>query len=98
MIHVDHTEEYPRSMIKPEARRAGSLWCHMWDSDNDEKKLVAFAVRIGLRVSWMQKRPGFPHFDLTPRKRRAAILHGAIEKDLRDWLRERRTADGVQQC
>ena len=89
MIFVDRTQEYPPELIKPGARHAGRKWCHLWSSTNDEAELLAFARRIKLRSEWLQRRPGFPHFDLTPSRRRAAIMRGALEKNLREWIATR---------
>jgi hypothetical protein len=88
MIYVDATQEYPKEMVAKGAGYAGTKWCHMWSSTNDETELLTFAARIKLQPQWIQRLPGFTHFDLTPSRRRAAILQGAIEKPLRDWLIE----------
>lgn len=87
MIFVDAIQEYPEDMIAPAARYAGKKWSHLWSSENDERELLRFALRIGLRPEWLQrKNKDFLHFDITPRKRRAAICFGAEEKSLREWL------------
>jgi hypothetical protein len=61
-------------------------WCHMTADTEDE--LDAFAVKIGLKRSWCQRR-GTPwvHYDLTPGKRRQAVAHGAVEEDTRDSIK-----------
>lgn len=53
-------------------------WSHL-RADTDEE-LIAFAVRIGLRASWIQH-PGTwrAHFDVTDAKRKQAIEVGAQE-------------------
>ncbi len=61
--------------------------CHLLADSEDE--LHRFAKMLGLKQSWFQPRPQFPHYDLTFRKRRAALLNGAIEVDL-DWYKKRR--------
>lgn len=96
MIYVDQSQIYPRELIKAGARHAGTKWCHLWSSTNDEAELLAFAKRVKLKPTWIQRRPGFPHFDLTPSRRRAAILQGAIEKPLREWIRERVTLQAIR--
>lgn len=61
--------------------------CHMWADTSDE--LFSMARRIGLKLEWLQDyKGGFQHFDLTPRKRIAALSAGAAEKDLKEYLRE----------
>jgi len=59
-------------------------WCHMWADTEDE--LHRMAIRIGLHVSWFQQRPKFPHYDLAPKKRTAALAAGAVYMPLRDWI------------
>lgn len=56
------------------------VWCHMTADSTDE--LLAMAVKIGLRPSWIQH-PGqwHEHFDLTLSKRKLAVAAGAIEVD-----------------
>jgi len=55
-------------------------WCHMV-SDTSLDELHAMAARIGMRREWFQNSPGHPHYDLTPRRRLAALAAGAIEAD-----------------
>jgi hypothetical protein len=68
--------------------RHGHRWCHLWSDDIVE--LHTMAWKIGLKREWFQDKPGFPHYDLTPSRRRAALLNGAVERDLMDYLREKR--------
>lgn len=51
-------------------------WCHM-TSDTGLDELHAFARRIGLKRDWFQGKVGHPHYDLTPKMRKAAINAGA---------------------
>ena len=55
--------------------------CHLM-ADSDEE-LHALAARLGLKRAWHQPRPphSVSHYDLTRRKRRAAVMAGAIEVD-----------------
>lgn len=61
-----------------------------------DPELLAFAARIGLEHSWAQRLGHYTaHFDVTPSKRNAALLAGAIPHTARDegrWLIARRTA------
>jgi hypothetical protein len=64
--------------------------CHMMSTLEGEEgtaELVAFAKRIGLKPEWIQK-PGttHEHFDLTERRRAAALKAGAHEV-WRGWKR-----------
>jgi hypothetical protein len=70
--------------------RNGHQWCHMWCNPGDEEALHALAAKIGLKRSWAQLKPGFVHYDLVPSRRALAIKAGAVETDLREWLRSRR--------
>lgn len=76
-----------------QAQRAGQtnghLWCHMWS--DDVEALHAMAKNIGMQREWFQDRTGFPHYDLPPTRRAAALKLGATENSLRNWLRAKRT-------
>ena len=61
-------------------------WCHLWSSTNNVDELHAFAARIGMRRTWYQNKPRFPHYDLTGERITLAIKAGAVERDLRQWL------------
>ncbi|MBN2508367.1 MAG: DUF4031 domain-containing protein [Verrucomicrobia bacterium] len=75
-----------------QARHAGQSnghsWCHMWS--DDLQALHAMARNLGMRRKWFQNRPGFPHYDLPPFRRAAALSLGAIERSLKNWLRAKR--------
>lgn len=92
MIHVDQVFEADPLMhaasnpLARQAARHGRQWCHAWSDTHNIEELVAFAARIGLKASYLQNRPGFPHFDLIPSKRALAIRHGAVPINLRDWF------------
>jgi hypothetical protein len=82
------SERNPRAR---QAARHGTRWCHMWASRaEDVGRLHAIARAIGLKVAWFQNREGFPHYDLVPSKRALALKNGAEQKDLREWLVERK--------
>jgi hypothetical protein len=58
--------------------------CHLFvDTRTDLDALHRFAFIIGLERGWFQSDGHLPHYDLTERKRRAAIAQGAIELDRR---------------
>ena len=71
--------------------RNGHLWCHLWCAPGSEAALHAFAERIGMRREWFQEKADFPHYDLTPRKRKLAVAAGARETELAEWLRASNT-------
>lgn len=82
MIYVDEIRDYG----------AKGKWCHMW-TDGDITALHLFAAAIGLKRSWLHESHGisgeFPHYDLTPPKRKLALEYGAEEMALADWIKQR---------
>lgn len=62
------------------AARHGNKWCHMTVGKNDSlEELHSLASTIGLKRSYFQNHAFYPHYDLTPSKRRLAISKGAVE-------------------
>ena len=64
------------------------LSCHM--VADSEKELHTLAKKIGLKRSWFQPKPPhrLAHYDLTVKRRKAAVLAGAIELNRYDfWLK-----------
>lgn len=57
--------------------RLAGRWCHMWADSLDESHAMAKA--IGMRRSWFQNKPRFPHYDLRESKRLEAVNLGAVE-------------------
>lgn len=59
--------------------------CHLFTDGTDLEELHRFADRIGLLRAWYQPAPpsSVPHYDLTPGRRRVAVLLGALEVDRR---------------
>jgi hypothetical protein len=55
--------------------RNGHKWCHLFADAPDCAELHAFARKIGMRREWYQG----DHYDLTPKKRAAAVRAGAKE-------------------
>lgn len=92
MIYVDEpfVAESREAQAFRAGRRHGHRWSHMWCDAGEEDALHALAAKIGMRRAWFQAKPGFPHYDLVPTKRAAAVALGAKEVSLTDWLRERR--------
>lgn len=74
----------------PSAKEAGEehghRWCHLWCDPGNEKALHVLAVRIGMKRRWFQDRDGFPHYDLLPTHRDAALREGAVETRLKEWV------------
>lgn len=79
-----------------QARRVGSRhdhqWSHLWTDPGNEEELHRVARAAGMKRVWFQPKPGFPHYDLVPSRRAAAIEAGAVERPLKDWLQARRSA------
>jgi hypothetical protein len=74
MILVDTLQEYPH---EPHGQRH---WCHMMTDDLSAEglqELHRMAAMLGLPRAAFQDKPGLPHYDLTPTRRRAALQHGA---------------------
>jgi hypothetical protein len=67
--------------------------CHLLADTAEE--LHAFAARLGMRRSWFQDHGRIAHYDLTVRRRAAAVALGALELDRRDSVR-RSCAAGVK--
>lgn len=90
MVYVDSVAFYPQKMVSIAAKKYRSRWSHMFADDIEE--LHKFARAIGLRRSYFQDKPGFPHYDVTPINRNMAILRGAEIKQTITFLREKRNA------
>jgi len=94
VIYVDELRHYPKSMISRAAQKYGQYWCHMFHSDGESvagtTELMKLAAKIKLQDEWLQMRPGFIHYDLTPSMRAKAIKAGAVEIRIADWFRERK--------
>ncbi len=86
-VYVDSLVEYPLGKVKEAARV--KYWCHMW-ADSDEE-LQTMARAIGCHMSWFQRHPTLPHYDLSQTYRARAIKEGVIEMEVIDWLRKRRS-------
>lgn len=94
-VYVDQVFKWPIDAVQNEharrvAARHGGRWCHLWCDSGSEEELHRIAAEIGLQPSWFQDRPGFPHYDIVPPKREAAIKCGAIALDLTEWIKRRR--------
>ena len=63
-------------------------FCHLTATSDEE--LHAFAFRIGLRRSWFQPHRVANHYDLTPRRREAALAMGAVFMPAREQIVRRR--------
>lgn len=91
-VYVDELFKWPIPK-EPQARRValanGGMWCHLTADTVDE--LHAFAKKIGMKRAWFQiSAPprSVPHYDLTPRKREAALKAGAVFVSARVKARE----------
>lgn len=75
-IFIDHPRKYPW--------REG-VWSHLW-TDGPIEELHAFARRIGMKRSWFQDRPRWPHYDLTGHMPDRAIRAGAKLVTIREYM------------
>lgn len=64
--------------------------CHMWA--DTEKELHEMARTIGLRRAWFQPHRTLPHYDLTAKRRVAAIMAGAVQASEKEYIRRLRSA------
>jgi hypothetical protein len=64
--------------------------CHL--AADTEPELHAFAARLGLKRAWFQESRGRPHYDLTARRREAAVRLGAAE------MTDREFAEALRRC
>lgn len=69
--------------------------CHL-TTDGPIHELHEFAQRIGLKRAWFQHHRFAPHYDLTPRRRRAALQAGAVFVPGLEQARRRRKP--VHEC
>lgn len=91
MIYVDALQDYPLTALAQHARHCGRRWSHLWTEPGNEEELHAFAAALGLKREWFQDKPGFPHYDVTPKKRDLALRAGVAECDLTEWLAGKET-------
>jgi len=96
MVYVDEIFTMDPMLFasrNPAARQAsshGRQWCHLWAAaEKDIEELHRIARKIGLKRIYFQERPGFPHYDLIPRKREMALAAGAVAKPLKEWIKEK---------
>lgn len=84
-VYVDELRKYPYAKIA--FFRQGA--CHMTADSHEE--LVAFAVGMGLKASWIQKEGTLlEHFDLTSSRRTVALARGAVFRPAREWAAQLR--------
>lgn len=86
-VYVDQLRTH--RVVRGQARRYGTSWCHLW-SDVDDDELHAFAKRIGLLGEWFQLHRILNHYDLARSRRERALIAGAVEVDIKEYLRRRR--------
>jgi hypothetical protein len=82
-VYVDEFRRWAPTKLRTFA--AGSS--HMTADTLDE--LHALAEKIGLRREWFQPHPLAPHYDLTERRRGAALLAGAVFVPAKEQARKR---------
>lgn len=81
---------------QPQARRVGERhghrWCHLFCEPGNEFQLHFIAYAVGMRPQWFQDKQGFPHYDLVPPRRIAAVKLGVTEVTLLEYLRANKRA------
>jgi hypothetical protein len=95
-VYVDGLTRHAAVAYKDDAQarrvggKNGHRWCHMMA--DTEAELHEMADKIGMKRAWFQG----DHYDLTPKRRAAALLLGAVEVSSRDLvaLRIKRRAAG----
>lgn len=90
-VYVDQLRTY--RVVRGQARRWGRDWCHLW-SDVDDEELHAFAKRIGLLRKWFRPHRVLNHYDLARSRRDRALIVGAVEVNIKKYLRRRRREHG----
>lgn len=85
MIMVDELRKWPHAKAP---FLTGS--CHL-TTDGPPAELHAFAARIGMSLAWFQH-GRVPHYDLTEKRRRAAMRAGAVFVSAREQVMRRRAA------
>lgn len=83
-IMVDELQRWPTRL---RIFQAGS--CHL-TTDGPLEELHAFAAKIGLRREWFQDHALAPHYDLTAKRREAALALGAVFVPIKEQVRRRR--------
>lgn len=72
---------------------------HLFTDAVDLTELHELAAKIGMHRAWFQEH-STPHYDLSPRRREAAVAAGAVEVDRRTaveiWRRRRGRARAFQ--
>lgn len=84
VIMVDQIMKWPHA--KPPFDKGS---CHL-TVDGPIEALHAFAAKIGLKRAWFQEHRLMPHYDLTPRRRAAALEAGAVFVEARQQALARR--------
>lgn len=108
-IYVDNFAVSASVTDHSTGRTHRSRWSHLFSSEIDQTELHEFAQCIGLRREWFQPGkhlmnpdkhdPVGDHYDVTTRKRRAAIDAGAVAVTLVEagelWAAKRRSVHAL---
>jgi hypothetical protein len=92
-VFVDEVRVYgPGYPMSAQTRRASpsGRWSHMTTDQADLAELHKMAGDIGMKGAWFQNKQGFPHYDVVPSKRAAAVKLGAVETTTEELVRMRR--------
>ena len=76
--------------------RNGNQWCHLFaDTPEEVPELHRVAAAIGMKREWFQNHhDDFPHYDLVPSRRAAALKSGAVDSDRYDTVNAARRFRG----
>ena len=89
MVYVDNLfkMESKRRSAFIAGKRHNHEWCHLFADTVEE--LLKFAIAIGLKEEWLQDGNGkLPHFDIVPTFRMKALLNGAREIPLKEFIKK----------
>lgn len=64
--------------------------CHLFHSENNLEELHSFAMKLGLKKDWFHNHKSIPHYDLTKRKRIKAIKLGAVEMNIKKFIKTKK--------
>ena len=89
MIRIDEPRSYKGFPNNP---YPNVKWSHLWPDKFSKEQIAelhALIRKLGLKKTWFQNNPRFPHYDLTNRHYARAVMFGAVPSCLRCWIKNR---------